>query len=38
LKKIYKAGGIPSSLEMAMFELLQDARADKFKLIQALIK
>lgn len=38
LKKIYKAGAIPSSLEMAMFELLQDARADKFKAIQALIK
>ena len=38
LKKMFAAGVIPSSIEMALFELMRDARHEQFKEIQALIK
>ena len=38
VKKMQASGVIPSSLEMAFFELMRDAKHEKFKEIQALIK
>ena len=38
LAKMASSGVISSSIEMALFELMADARHDKFKEIQALIK
>lgn len=38
LQKIRDSGVISSSVEMALFELMQDAKHPKFKEIQALIK
>jgi hypothetical protein len=32
------SGVIPSSLEMALFELMRDARHEQFRAIQGLIK
>jgi len=38
LFKMQQSGAIPSSTEMALFELLRDARHEQFKSIQKLIK
>ena len=38
LAKMQLSGAIPSSLEMALFELMRDARHEQFKAIQALVK
>ncbi|MEZ5307649.1 MAG: isochorismatase family protein [Pyrinomonadaceae bacterium] len=38
LRKMYGSGAIPSTVEMALFELLNDSKHAKFKEIQALIK
>jgi len=38
LEKMRSSGVVPSSTEMALFELMRDARAEQFKDIQALIK
>lgn len=38
LAKMYHCGAIPSSVEMALFELMNDSKHPKFKEIQALIK
>jgi nicotinamidase-related amidase len=38
LTKMLSSGAIPSSVEMALFELMRDARHEKFKEIQALVK
>lgn len=38
LQKMFSSGAISSSLEMALFELMRDARHEKFKQIQQLIK
>lgn len=38
LAKMQQSGAIPSSVEMAVFELMRDARHEKFKAIQKLIK
>ena len=38
LQKIRRAGVIESSIEMALFELMRDAKHEQFKEIQALIK
>lgn len=38
LAKMAASGAISSSMEMALFELMRDAKHDKFKEIQALIK
>lgn len=38
LSKMQNSGVITSSVEMALFELMRDAKHDKFKEIQALIK
>jgi len=38
LAKMQHAGVIPSSVEMALFELMRDSRHEQFKEIQALIK
>ncbi len=38
LEKMMSSGVVPSSVEMALFELMRDARAEQFKAIQALIK
>ena len=38
LEKMQLSGAIPSSVEMALFELLRDARHEQFKSIQGLIK
>ncbi|HYN84191.1 MAG TPA: hydrolase [Pyrinomonadaceae bacterium] len=38
LDKMQRAGALPSSLELALFELLRDARHEQFKAIQGLIK
>ena len=38
LSKMYGSGANPSSVEMALFELMRDASHEKFKEIQALIK
>jgi nicotinamidase-related amidase len=38
LRKMQSSGIVPSSVEMALFELLRDAKHEQFKEIQALIK
>jgi nicotinamidase-related amidase len=38
LLKMQQSGAVPSSTEMALFELLRDARHEQFKAIQRLIK
>lgn len=38
LSKMYASGADPSSVEMALFELMRDSKHEKFKEIQALIK
>ncbi len=38
LQKMQRSGAIPSSTEMALFELMRDARHEQFKAIQKLIK
>lgn len=38
LKKMQASGVVPSSVEMALFELLRDSRHEQFKEIQNLIK
>jgi nicotinamidase-related amidase len=38
LAKMQQSGAIPSSTEMALFELLRDARHEQFKAVQKLIK
>jgi nicotinamidase-related amidase len=38
LAKMQGSGALPSSIEMALFELLRDARHEQFKAIQKLIK
>lgn len=38
LQKMQGSGAIPASIEMALFELIRDAKHDKFKAIQGLIK
>ncbi|MCU1265398.1 MAG: isochorismatase hydrolase [Acidobacteria bacterium] len=37
-RKMQMSGAIPCSIEMALFELMRDARHEQFKAIQALIK
>jgi nicotinamidase-related amidase len=37
-QKMQTSGAIPSSVEMALFELMRDARHEQFKAIQGLIK
>jgi hypothetical protein len=36
--KMQQSGALPSSTEMALFELLRDAKHEQFKAIQKLIK
>lgn len=38
LAKMQTSGAIPSSMEMALFELMRDARHEQFRAIQGLIK
>lgn len=38
LAKMQRSGALPSSTELALFELLRDARHEQFKAIQKLIK
>lgn len=38
LAKMQQSGALPSSTEMALFELLRDARHEQFKAVQRLIK
>jgi nicotinamidase-related amidase len=38
LAKMQQSGALPSSTEMALFELLRDARHEQFKAIQKLVK
>lgn len=38
LKKMRQSGAISSSVEMALFELMRDARHEQFKAVQKLIK
>ncbi|MEJ7712724.1 MAG: isochorismatase family protein [Pyrinomonadaceae bacterium] len=38
LRKMHQSGALPSSIELALFELLRDARHEQFKAIQKLIK
>lgn len=38
LKKMFASGVVPSSMEMALFEMMSDSRHEKFKDVQALIK
>jgi nicotinamidase-related amidase len=38
LEKMLRSGALPSSTEMALFELMRDARHEQFKAIQKLIK
>lgn len=38
LAKMQASGALPSSIEMALFELMRDARHEQFKAIQKLIK
>jgi len=38
LTKMQQSGAIPSSIEMALFELMRDAQHEQFKAIQKLIK
>ena len=36
--KMQQSGAVPSSIEMALFELMRDAKHEQFKAIQRLIK
>jgi nicotinamidase-related amidase len=38
LAKMSAAGVVPSSIEMALFELMRDARHEHFKAVQAILK
>ena len=38
LDKMFRSGTLPSSTELALFELMRDARHEQFKAIQRLIK
>jgi len=38
LDKMLRSGALPSSIELALFELMRDARHEQFKAIQKLIK
>ena len=38
LRKMFASGVVPSTTEMALFELMRDAKHEQFKEIQALIK
>ena len=38
LRKMWVSGAIPSSVELALFELMRDAKHEQFKAIQGLIK
>ena len=38
LKKMIGSGAVPSSIEMALFELMDDSKHDQFRQIQGLIK
>ena len=38
LSKMFASGVIPSCVEMALFELMRDAKHDKFKAVQGLVK
>ncbi|HEY1685461.1 MAG TPA: isochorismatase family protein [Tepidisphaeraceae bacterium] len=38
LQKLWAAGAIPSSVEMALFELMGDSRHEQFRAIQKLVK
>lgn len=38
IEKMMRSGAIPSSTELALFELMRDARHEQFKAIQKLIK
>ena len=38
LAKMFAGGAVQSSVEMALFELMRDARHEKFKEVQALVK
>jgi nicotinamidase-related amidase len=38
LAKMQQSGALPSSIEMALFELMRDAKHEQFKAIQKLIK
>lgn len=38
LSKMQRAGAIPSSTELAIFELMRDSKHEQFKAIQAMIK
>lgn len=38
IEKMQKSGALPSSTELALFELLRDAKHEQFKAIQKLIK
>jgi nicotinamidase-related amidase len=38
LAKMFESGALPSSTELALFELMRDARHEQFKAIQKLIK
>jgi nicotinamidase-related amidase len=38
IQKIVGSGGVPSSVEMALFEMLVEAGTDRFKAIQKLVK
>jgi nicotinamidase-related amidase len=38
LSKMFASGVIPSSVEMSLFEMMRDARHEKFKAIQSLVK
>ena len=38
LKKMFASDVVPSSMEMALFEMMRDSRHEKFKDVQALIK
>ena len=38
LKKMFSSGVVPSSMEMALFEMMRDSRHEKFRDVQSLIK
>jgi nicotinamidase-related amidase len=38
LEKMYASGGMPSSVEMMLFELMKDAKHEQFKEVQKLIR
>jgi nicotinamidase-related amidase len=38
IRKMTLSGGVPSSVELALFEMMRDARHEQFKAIQGLIK